>query len=69
MMDISTDEIWAEIDEAIGYDDIPDHAVTVRDLMDRKGITEPVARRALEKLEAKGWQTGSHSGRRYWWPE
>jgi L-amino acid N-acyltransferase YncA len=68
MMDISTEDIWAEIDEAIGYDDIPENAVTVRDVMMHKGITEAIARRAMEKLEEKGWKTGKSGNRRYWWP-
>jgi len=68
MMDISTEDIWAEIDEAVGYDDIPPNAVTVRDVMMHKGITEPVARRAMEKLEAKGWKTGKRGNIRHWWP-
>jgi len=68
MMDINTEDIWAEIDDAIGYDDIPDNAVTIRDVMERKGISEDVARRTMRKLEAKGWQTGMRGMYKYWWP-
>ena len=68
MMDISTEDIWAEIDEAVGYDDVPPNAVTVRDVMMHKGVSDAIARRALEKLEAKGWQTGTRGNKKYWWP-
>jgi len=72
MMKISTDDIWAEIDDAMGNDDVPEHAITVQDVMEARGVSEDVARRTLRKLEDKGWQTGKRScsrGRvKYWWP-
>jgi len=68
MMDIDTDAIWAEIDDAIRYDDIPDHAVTVKDVMAQRNVSMDAARRALRKLEANGWQTGKRGMYKYWWP-
>jgi len=67
--EVDFDVIWDEVDRVLGYADIPANAVTIKEVMERKGIGRCVAQRVLRELVAgSGWQTAKRAGTCYWWP-